>query len=265
MTSAPLAAQPAESGRDGRLWFGIALTLVWLTLGFVYIDLNVGWRQFHAQSLADMGQFVQGVFAPLAFLWLVLGLSFQQSELSANNRAIQRQYELMQKAAEHAEVQTQAIAANELHARQDTFIELAKLVGDQLEVIAGLLYLSSQGPAGDGVVPEPELDALWARMSSGESSIFSRRLIGLRFRSTGATEARPFFWGTPIRTRHSENFILSFERLLRAAADCDPDGMIVDALVGNAQGRVYQIMQNLRGSLPGAQNPLEGDARTGAT
>jgi len=255
MTSAPLTVHQDESGRDWRLWFGIAITLVWLGLGFVYIDLSVGWRQFHAQSLGDMGQFIDGAFAPLAFLWLVLGLSLQQSELSANNRAIQRQYELMQKTAEHAEVQTQAIAANELHARQDTFIELAKLVGQQLEVISGLLYLSSQGPAGDGVISDQELDALWARMSSGESSIFSRRLISLRFRSADGAEARQFFWGTPIRARHSENFIFSFERLLRAAADCDPDGMIVDALVGNAQGRVYDIMRNLRGTPSGAPHP----------
>jgi hypothetical protein len=254
MTSAPLAARKDESGRDWRLWLGIGLTLLWLGLAFVYIDLGVGWRQFHAQSLGDMGQFIEGAFAPLAFLWLVLGLSLQQSELSANNRAIQRQYELMQKTAEHAEVQTQAIAANELHARQDTFIELAKLVGQQLEVISGLLYLSSQGPVGDGSVSDQELDGLWARMSSGESSIFSRRLIALRLQSANEAEARDLFWGTPIRARHCESFIFSFERLLRAASDCDPDGMIVDALIGNAQGRVHRIMQGLRGAPSTAPN-----------
>jgi hypothetical protein len=42
---------------------------------------------------------------------------------AANNVAIQRQFEVMQRSAEHAEVQTRAIAANELHARQDTFID----------------------------------------------------------------------------------------------------------------------------------------------
>jgi len=39
---------------------------------------------------------------------------------------------------------------------------------------------------------------------------------------------------------HCENYIRSFERLLRAAAACDPDGMIVDAMNGNAQGRLYR-------------------------
>lgn len=122
-----------------------------------------------------MGDFLSGAFAPLAFLWLVLGLFIQQGELSANNGAIQRQHDIMLRTAETAEVQTRAIAANELHARQDTFIDLAQLVGTQLEVVSGLLFLSSQGPFGDGVVSSGDIDAMWARMSSGETGIFSRR------------------------------------------------------------------------------------------
>jgi hypothetical protein len=231
---------------DWRVWFGLALTIGWLTAGFVYIDRTVGWSRFFHLSLGDVGQFLEGAFAPLAFLWLVLGLSLQQSELAENNRHIQRQYQLMQRTAEHAEVQTRAIAANELHARQDTFIELAKLVGQQLEVIAGMLYMSSQGTPGDGLVSDEEMDALWSRSTSGEQSLFMRRMISLRFSVDEPVEARPFFWGTPIRTRHSENFIRSFERLIHAAEECDPDGMIVDALRGNAQGRIYNIMLDLR-------------------
>jgi len=232
--------------RDWRVWAGIGLTLGWLTLGFLYIEFTIGWDQFFHQSLGDFGQFVEGAFAPLAFLWLVLGLSLQQSELAENNRAIQRQYALMLRQAEHAEVQTRAIAANEQHARQDTFIELAEMVGRQLDTIAGFLYMSSQGSVGDGIVSDEEMDALWSRLSTGEQTIFCRRMINLRFSVGDERAARDLFWGTPIRARHSENFTLSFERLLRAAEDCDPEGMIVDALRGGAQGRVYRIIQELR-------------------
>ena len=100
-----------------------------------------GWGNFMRMPLGDLGDFLGGAFAPLAFLWLVLGLFLQQRELGANNRAIQRQYEIMQRTAEHAEIQSRAIAANELHARQDTFIDVARLVMNQLEVIAGMLFL----------------------------------------------------------------------------------------------------------------------------
>ncbi|HTY17603.1 MAG TPA: hypothetical protein VMH82_07735 [Myxococcota bacterium] len=237
-------AEPRRS--DWRVWLGLVLTAGWLTAGFVYIDRSIGWDRFFHQSLGDVGQFIEGAFAPLAFLWLVLGLSLQQSELAGNNRAIQRQYELMQRTAEHAEVQTRAIAANELHARQDTFIDLAQMVGRQLDTIAGFLYMSSQGSAGDGVVSDEEMDALWSRLSTGEQTLFCRRMISLRFAADGDRAARELFWGTPIRSRHSENFLLSFERLLGAAEGCDPDGMIMDALRGGAQGRVYRIIRELR-------------------
>ena len=133
---------------DRRTVFGVALTFLWVTVGAFYIGQGLGWDRFFDQPLGEMGDFLDGAFAPLAFLWLVLGLFIQQRELSGNNEAIQRQHEIMLRTAESAEVQTRAIAANELHARQDTFIDIAQLVGNQLEVISGLLFLSSQGSWG---------------------------------------------------------------------------------------------------------------------
>jgi hypothetical protein len=235
--------------RDWRVYLGLAVTLGWLTLTAAYLSEGMGWAGFFARPADEIGQFLDGAFAPLAFLWLVLGLFMQQSELAENNRAIARQYDVMRHAAEQAEVQARAISANELHARQDTFIELAKLVAQQLDLIAGMLFLSSQSTAGDGVVSDQEMDDLWGRMASGESALFCRRLIGLRF-SLGAEPAAALFWGTPIRTRHSETFIACFKRLLRAAAGCDPDGMIVDALEGNVQGRLHRVMLELREVAP---------------
>lgn len=236
--------------RDRRIALGLGLTVLWLAGGFFYISAGMGWRAFFDQPLGDMGDFLDGAFAPLAFLWLVLGLFLQQRELSENNRAIQRQHQIMLRQADEAEIQTRAIAANELHARQDTFIDLAQLVGNQLEVIAGLLFLSSQGPGAAGLVDSDEMDSLWSRLSTGETSIFSRRMLSLRFRGDAPAETWAIFWGTPIRRRHCENYIASFERLVGAARGCDPEGMIVDALEGNAQGRLCRIMQELRAAPP---------------
>jgi hypothetical protein len=245
------------SGPDRRTAFGVGLTFLWVTVGAVYIGQGLGWQRFFEQPLGEMGDFLDGAFAPLAFLWLVLGLFIQQRELARNNDAIQRQHDIMLRTAESAEIQTRAIAANELHARQDTFIDLAQLVGNQLEVISGLLFLSSQGSAGDGLVSDEEIDVMWGRMSSGETGVFSRRLLSLRFRGNAA-EGWALFWGTPIRTRHCETFISSFERLLRTAKGCDPDGMIADAVRGNAQGRLYEIMCSLRDNPPPGAAPIAG-------
>lgn len=232
--------------RDQQVRVGLVLTALWLGVGMLYIATSLGWTGFLRLPLGDLGDFLGGAFAPLAFLWLVLGLFIQQRELAANNFAIQRQFEIMQRTAEQAEIQTRAIAANELHARQDTFIDVAQLVMSQLEVIAGMLFISSQGTPGDGVVPDEEVDLMFARLSSGESSVFSRRMILLQVRLDDPRQAWALFYGTPIRRQHCENYIRSFERLLRAAAACDPDGMIVDAMNGNAQGRLYRVMCEMR-------------------
>jgi hypothetical protein len=232
--------------RGQQIRVGLVLTALWLGIGLLYIGTSLGWTGFLRLPLGDLGDFLGGAFAPLAFLWLVLGLFLQQRELAANNFAIQRQFEIMQRTAEQAEIQTRAIAANELHARQDTFMDVAQLVMSQLEVIAGMLFLSSQGTPGDGVVPDEEIDLMFARLSSGESSVFSRRMILLRVRQDDPQKAWALFYGTPIRWQHCETYIRSFERLLRNAAACDPDGMIVDAMHGNAQGRLYRVMCEMR-------------------
>jgi hypothetical protein len=115
-----------------------------------------------------------------------------------------------------------------------------------------MLYLSNFGGAGDESVSDDEMDALWGRLSTGEVSVFSRRLIQVRFGSGAPNERWAVFYGTPIRVRHCENFIQAFERLVHAARDCDPDGMIVDALHGNAQGRLHRILCEMRAGPPAA-------------
>jgi hypothetical protein len=252
-----MASASVSGAADRRTLFGVGLTFLWVSVGAIYVGQGLGWQRFFEQPIGEMGDFLDGAFAPLAFLWLVLGLFIQQRELSANNQAIQRQHEIMLRTAESAEVQTRAIAANELHARQDTFIDIAQLVANQLEVIAGMLFLSSQGGAGDGVVSDDEMDRLWGRMSSGEGGVFSRRLLLLRV-GLEPVPGWALFWGTPIRTRHCETFMHSFERLLRAAQGCDPDGMIADALRGGAQGRLYAIMRELRDNPPPGAAPIAG-------
>ena len=243
-------SESLASQRDRQVQLGLILTALWLGAGVLYVAASMGWTAFLRLPLGDLGDFLDGAFAPLAFLWLVLGLFLQQRELAANNRAIQRQFEVMQRTAEHAEIQTRAIAANELHARQDTFIDVSQMVMYQLEVIAAMLFISSQGTIGDGVVSDDEVDLMFARLSSGESSVFSRRMILLQVRRPDARDGWALFYGTPIRRQHCENYIRSFERLLRSAAGCDPEGMIVDALHGNAQGRLYRVMCTMRDSPP---------------
>jgi hypothetical protein len=251
--SAAASTVPAAVGsarpqrRDWRVWFGLATTGLWIFMGFKYIDGVVGWEAFVGQPAEALGGFLEGAFAPLAFLWLVIGFFLQQRELSQNTEAIRDQYEQMRRAAEHAEVQARAISANELHQRQETFLMVADRVSHQLGVTAGLLFMSSQA-AGD----EPNIDRelaseYWRRLGLGDPEIFSRQLMALHYslKAEGLSD-HDLYWETEIRTRHSNNFLKVFERMIRSAEGCDPDGIIRDAILGSGHGQQYQIIKQSR-------------------
>jgi hypothetical protein len=240
---------------DWALRLALTLTAFWLGLGLLYIGDLIGWTRFATQPVADLGQFLEGAFAPLAFLWLVIGQFQQQRELAANNEAIRLQYQIMRKTAEHAEVQARAVSANELHARQDTFIELAAMVTRQCSSALGLLYGSSQGPAGNGKVSSEQFAELWKTHGSGDPEVFARAMFVLALQLPPGASSYDLFYGTPVRTRHTENVYRAYGRLLRNAAACDPDGMITDALLGSALGRIYQIAERHREQWLAAGSP----------
>ena len=73
---------------DWRVWLGLVLTFVWLMLGYMYVQTTVGWEQFRHLPADSVGNFLQGAFAPLAFLWLVIGYFLQQRELEQNTRSV---------------------------------------------------------------------------------------------------------------------------------------------------------------------------------
>ncbi len=245
------SAQERGERIDGRILFGLALTTLWVSLALAYLGFVVSWRAFVALPPSELAGFLEGIVAPLAFLWLVLGLFLQQSELAQNSRALKLQSEALQKSAEQAEIQARAIHANELHARQDTFVDLNALVNRQLGVVAGLLFLSSPAMGAGGAVPAEKIGEFWTQLGSGDDTVFMRGLLGLGATLPGR-EGFDLFFSTPVRTRHSESYITAFARLLRAAEDCDPDGLIRDAVLGNGSGRLYQLMTRLR------DNPPEG-------
>jgi len=72
-----------------RTNFGIVLTLCWLILWGL-----VGWNKWEYASympLNEWGDFFAGLFAPVAFLWLVLGYFQQGDELALSTEALRAQ------------------------------------------------------------------------------------------------------------------------------------------------------------------------------
>ena len=230
---------------DWRTRFGIAFTAIWLLLLTIYISGAVGWANIGDVPIEILGSFLEGSFAPLAFLWFVLAYYSQQKELSQNTNAIKMQYIEIQKSAEQAVIQAEAIRASEVHARKESFLRVSESVRRQLGATMGYLFMSSQGATSTGQVLPDKISELWRSMGQSDPETFSRAMLELTF-AHGERYGYRLFWGTPIRAKHSNNFIFSFERLLDAAEECDTNGMIRDAIRGGAHGFIYDRMTRIR-------------------
>ncbi len=231
--------------RDWRIWLGLVITIIWISGGMWYIGQVSELTPTQNFSLEAVGSFLEGAFAPLAFLWLVIGLFIQQQELANNTEAIR-------KTTEQSEKQTQAIAATEMNARQETFFKIAENVRQQLGGISGMLLVSGLGPNGSGRINREQMDDLFSQAAGGDSGVFARMFISMDFLEEGGLEE--LFFGTKIRIRHTKNFMRTFERLCRLAQNCDVDGIIEDSLMQNAFGLLYLRMKKLK---PQADNEEE--------
>jgi hypothetical protein len=235
-----------------RIWLGLGLSAGWLLLGSVYITAVIGWSKFAFLPADRLGSFLEGAFAPLAFLWLVIGYFLQKKELEQNTQALRAQAEQIQRQSEQAVIQSEKLAASEMHARQEVFLQIARHVRDQLGTIGGLLFLSSQGvAAGEGGVTPEEMSRLFAQRAAQDVELFSRMLLELHVRLADSPQRQyELFYGSPTRARHSNNFIFTFERLMRRAEEVDPDFIIRDSLTASSHGLCYRLAKRHQASAP---------------
>lgn len=221
------------SDRDWRITLGIVITFFWIAGSVWYVVAISQDDAEQTHSMATMGSFLEGAFAPLAFMWLVLGMFIQQRELANNTEAIRH-------TVEQSKIQTQTLMATEMNARQETFFKISEEVKLQLGGISGMLFVSGLGPPGSGRFDREKIDELFAHVANGDTSIFARLFLMTDYEEEGGLPE--LFYATEIRQRHTASYILSYERLCRLAKNCDIDNIIQDALLESAFGLVYQRM-----------------------
>lgn len=212
---------------------GSIITVLWLTGGIWYVVATSQGEPNQKFSLEAVGSFLEGVFAPLAFLWLVLGLFIQQRELANNTEALRR-------TSEQSVIQTQAIAATEMNARQETFFKIAENASRQLGGITGMLVASTLGPIGDGRINREQLDDYFSQAAGGDNEVFARIFLTMNAAEEG--DFTDLMYGTEIRRRHTENFKGTFERIARLAKNCDVDGIIEGSWTQSGFGLLYRRM-----------------------
>ncbi|TIW27520.1 MAG: hypothetical protein E5V63_09230 [Mesorhizobium sp.] len=77
------------------LYVGATLTALYvLVIGLVVVhpaavDATNRFQYYGGMSLADLGSFLSGVFAPIAFLWLVVAVAIQSQELASQRRELE--------------------------------------------------------------------------------------------------------------------------------------------------------------------------------
>ena len=78
---------------QNSLNWGIGITVIWLT---VIISLWIFGGLSSPTSLNELGDFLAGIFAPIAFLWLILGYAQQGKQLEQNTKALEQQERALQ-------------------------------------------------------------------------------------------------------------------------------------------------------------------------
>ena len=123
---------------DWRIWFGLIITGAWLMLGAAYIYDSIGWTNIGRLPADELGSFLEGAFAPLAFLWLVIGYFLQQKELEQNTEALRAQADMENLRRRHEKE-----LENARKFALDRFVEALLPVLDSMEL--GLNAASEEG------------------------------------------------------------------------------------------------------------------------
>lgn len=164
--------------RDGRFWIGVAVSVVWLAWMLCQLKAKGLPAELNAQ-----GDFFAGYFAPLAFLWLVLGYMQQGEELRTQAQELQnsvaQQAELVAVSREQLAQEKEARKNAELQQRrkeQPHFVLSVEQYDDQdtefqvsLKLtnygnVAREIFIIQEDDAGDGEVGRA--DALLAGQST---------------------------------------------------------------------------------------------------
>ncbi|AVM75730.1 hypothetical protein [Magnetospirillum gryphiswaldense] len=152
-----------EKKRTFLTRLGIGGMLLFLTLIVGYIYSKGGPAKVLDLPFNNMGDFLAGAFAPLAFWWLVIGYWMQSLELEHNSKALRQQAEEMRNTVEQATEQAQALRSSEALSRQSVFNQTRQRYEEDLELAAA--RISER-------ITHGSLDGMWANYSSGRRYIF---------------------------------------------------------------------------------------------
>lgn len=80
--------------KQKSILIGIGVTIVWFLSIYIFCVSNE--FSFSSKDLNSLGDFLAGIFAPVAFFWLILGYVQQGKQLEQNTQALEQQEQALQ-------------------------------------------------------------------------------------------------------------------------------------------------------------------------
>ena len=145
----------AKNMNKKSLNWAIAITVIWL--GVIGLTWFFGSLE-SPKSLNELADFLAGIFAPIAFFWLILGYIQQGKQLDQNTRALEQQERALQ------------LQINEMKESVKQQKELSKIQNEQINSTYKMVQPALK--IGDGIL---------MRLSNGNSFVLQTELenIGL--------------------------------------------------------------------------------------
>lgn len=111
------------------LWFGFGVTCAYAVLVVVFIrKYETGFVDRVVDlDLNELGDFLAGIFAPLAFLWLFVATMMQSQELKLQRKELTENREVMQEQADAAKAQAKFIEAQTAAMQRQTVLNEQQL------------------------------------------------------------------------------------------------------------------------------------------
>lgn len=232
---------------------GLVLTALWVIIVALW-SFILGYTSYIDAMLPnEIGDFLAGIVAPIAFLWIIVGYFQQGEELRQNNEILKQQAIELQESVRQMKLQSAVISDNELHARRATFFTFYEILKDRLNSISvDILLRCVSHDVRRRVRPSEKADKVESerkkeildRYGSGNSEFIYSEIIYFLIQGRNAefvtVMERYMDWPEIIRS-----YCVTFEEILSEARKCGDENRLASHFEYTTAGSLYMLFCNL--------------------
>jgi hypothetical protein len=261
---------------------GFIATISWIVGFFLLSGITIAgildgrFDSFYKLDLNAKGDFLAGLFAPVAFLWLIIGSFQQQQEIAMQRDELRLQREEMKQMVEAQKAQADAVQANTNHAAMQTFLMLEKSLLEGLRWNLRKFFINVEHRHFDSRFDYSEINYKMMTEAAYKGELFGlmsciKELVSLNLSEdmirklmanqyNGGNTAMADQWNKRNKyfyhmyknkeevTESINSYFSTFEQLICAAkeiADLTHDNRIVDLRKNSQAGELYYLFKQI--------------------